>query len=203
MPEGFFNATEGSGKKLHTWQRTIGANDVHDEVILHGEPHLASYTTIPGAVSIATVNDHVLELMAGSTLVVYVRRIEVYQVALATAAAVAQFNILRLTTAGTGGTAQNLVPLDTTDAAAGATSMTLPTTKGTEGSIVWRGAAMVTQTVPTAGGDLQLFAIDFDKLRTKGLRIPAGTSNGIALKNLTAVAACTVFVNVWLSEANF
>jgi len=204
MAESVVAVTEGAGKKLHTNSRTIGANTVEDEYILNGEPFLATYSTVPGAISIATANDHILTINAGASLHVYIRRMEVYQVALATTAAMASFNLLRTTTAApTGGTAQNQLPFDSTDSAAGATSMTLPTVKATEGNIMWRGSYMMTQTVATAGGSAKMFEVNFDQLRTKGLRIPAGTTNGMAFKSLTAIAAATIFVNIWYSEANF
>ena len=40
MSEAFINVTEGSGKKAHTNQRTIGANDVQDEYVVTGRPVL-------------------------------------------------------------------------------------------------------------------------------------------------------------------
>jgi hypothetical protein len=44
---------------------------------------------------------------------------------------------------------------------------------------------------------------DFDRPRSKPLIIAAGATNGIAVKNLNAIAAATVFINVWLDESNF
>lgn len=206
MPESFVNVTEGSGKKLHTWQRTIGANTVEDEVILQGEPYLATYaTTTPGGGVLATTaNSHIVEWMAGASLNLYLRRLLVYQVVLATTAAISEWQLWSLTTAGTGGTVQTIYKLDTADAAAGLTAMTLPTVKGAESNRLWTGTAMVTQTVPTAGGDLLLIDLDFDKMfRGKGPRVAAGVANGLALKNTTAHAACAVAVTAYWSEANF
>lgn len=204
MPEGFFNATEGSGKKLHTWQRTIGANDVHDEYVLMGEQPLATYAANSPTVSIATANDHPMQLMASASVNLYVRRIMVYLAGLATTAVNAEFRIFRLTTAGTGGTSTASVAFDTTAGAAGGAAMTLPTAKGTEGSRMWIGDAQLTQTVSaTPGKDALLFDLLFDGEHLPALRVPAGASNGIAFKNVTAVAGASIAVNVWWSEANF
>ena len=206
MAEAFVNVTEGSGKKLHAFDKTIGANTVLDEVMVNGEPYLATYAggqALTGA-SIATANDHQLQIMAGASLNVYVRRILVYQSVLVTTAAIGQFEIRRLSTAGTGGTSLSVAALDTTDPAAGATMMALPTVKGTEGNRVWTGTAGLMQTAPTAGVSTQMFDIDFDKfLRGKALRIAAGTTNGIAFKNLAAYAGGSISVWAWISEANF
>jgi hypothetical protein len=165
---------------------------------------MPSYTCSPAAgISIATANDHTFEVMAGASLNLYIRRIEVYQLVAATTAAFCQFIVYRLTTAGTGGTAQTVTALDNSDSAASATVMTLPTVKGTETFRIWNGTCVVTQTVPVAGGPTKLVDIDFDRLKTKANRVPAGTTNGIGLKCITAVAAATVVFNVTWGEANF
>jgi hypothetical protein len=204
MAESIVQVTEGSGKKLHTNSRVIGANTVEDEYILHGENFLASYICRAGAaISAATANDHLLQLMAGSTLNLYIRRVRIYQAGLATTAAIATIQLWRLTTAGTGGVANTPQPYDSTDAASGATGMTLPTAKGTETTHYVGVTAGFIQTVPTGGLNTLILDIDFDKLRIKCPRIPAGTANGFAIKNTTAIAAATVFPVIDFVEANF
>lgn len=204
MAESIVQVTEGSGKKLHTFQRTIGGISVEDEVIIQGEPYLASYVARAGAaVSVATANDHLLQLMAGATLNLYIRRIRLYQAGLATAAAIATMQLWRLTTAGTGGTANTPQLWDTTDAAAGATGMTLPTVKGTETELYLPFTVGFIQTAPTGGFNTLLADFDFERMRIKCPRIPAGTANGFAIKNTTAIAAGTVIPVIDFSEANF
>jgi hypothetical protein len=203
MAESSVQVNSGAGPKLRTWNRTIGGVSVEEEAMFLAEQPLAEYTINSAAVSIATANDHVMQVMAGATLHVYVRRIRVWQAALATTAAITQFQVLRLTTAGTGGTAIAVSALDTADAAAGATAMTLPTVKGTEGTAIMRPTAIVTQTAPVAGGSSLLLDLDFQSLRGKSLRIPAGAANGIVLKIISATAAATVFPQIEVTEANF
>jgi hypothetical protein len=143
--------------------------------------------------------------MAGAALVVYVRQIRIYQVALATAAAIVRWQVGRLTTAGTGGTAQAAAQaLDSTDAACGATCMTLPTVKGTEAATsVRNGTFGVIQTAPTAGPLPLVAVIDFSALRHKSLRIPIGVANGIHVKNIDAAAATTFHIEIDFVEATF
>lgn len=206
MADTSFAVTAGSGTDLHTVTTSIGGSTVHDQVIKHGEPYLATYVIASaGSVSIATAADHVVQIMAGSTLNVYIRRIRVFQTTVATAAAMAQLHIFRLTTAGTGGTSITPAPIDTTDSAAGATAMTLPTAKGTESTRVGMASASLIQTNPTGGpGNATLLADwNFDQLRTKGLRIAAGTSNGIAVKTINAHASANVNFEIVIAEANF
>jgi hypothetical protein len=206
MPESFVNVTEGSGKKLHSWQRTVGANTVEDEYVLQGENALATYCfpTLGAASSTATANSHLLQIMAGASLKVRIRRIEMHQSGLATTATFMQTTIVRLTTAGTGGTAVTPSPLDPADAASGATAMMLPTVKGTEGVGIAGASCYMMQTVTASAQMTNPIAVwDFDRPRSKPLIIPAGAANGIAVKNLTAVAAGTVHFTVWFDESTF
>ena len=94
--ESFVNVTEGSGKKLHTNQRTIGANAVEDEYVLPGEFPLPGYFAVANAVAATTANDHLLQVMAGASLKVRIRRISVSQNQLATARGILQCGVSEL-----------------------------------------------------------------------------------------------------------
>ena len=207
MAESIVQVTEGSGKKLHTWNRTIGANSVEDEYVLLGENALASYTIYPlsGAVtSTATANSHLLQIMAGASLKVRIRRIEMYQTVVATTATLMEVRLIRLSTAGTGGTAVTPQPLDQGDAASGATAMVLPTVKGTETSTIGGGAAYMMQTIAASAAMTEpLLVWDFDRPRSKPLILSAGTTNGICVKNSAAVAGGNVCFMVWFDESSF
>jgi hypothetical protein len=205
MAESQIQVTEGVGKKIHTFARTVGANTVEDEVVIVGQPFLATYTAIATIISAATAASHLMQLMAGASLNVYVTRVRLTQVAAATTGAFARAHIIRLSTAGTGGTAATPSPLDSSDAASGATGMTLPTVKGTESSTLYPGSFRAIQTIGASGGgqDAVLLDWDFDRLRQKPIRIPAGAANGICLKQVDAVAAMTVDVMVQFYEASY
>lgn len=206
MPESLVQVTEGTGKKLHTWQKTIGANTVEDEIVILGDQYQATYTVTTGfGIAASTALSHGIQVMAGASLNVYIRRIKVTQVAMATAAVLTDLNLTRLTTAGTGGTVLTTVAFDTTDAASGATAMSLPTVKGTEGTGPWREAVYWLQTMPVSGGagTGTVFDFDADRLRSKPIRIPAGTANGLAVKFVTAPAVATCAIEVLFTEANF
>lgn len=201
MPESLVQVTSGAGPKLHTFQRTIGANNVEDEFVIPGEYPLASYSVAVNAnVAIATANSHLLQIMAGASNYVRIRRIRLYQTQLATALAFHTFDLVRLTTAGTGGTAYTPRPFDTSDAAAGATAMTLPTVKGTEG-VVLDSISITLVAAATAGVNL---IWEWTQLPgTKPIIIPAGATNGIAFKNTTSAAAGSVRLVVELVETTF
>lgn len=205
MTDTFLEVTAGSGVKLHTHSKSVSGSTVHDEVIVHGEPQLAAYVVAnTSAISFATANSHLLQVMAGASLKVRLRRLRVYQMGMATTATVGQIGLYRLSTAGTGGTSYTPQLMDPGDAAAGATGMTLPTGKGTEGAVLWMGSVYLMQTV---GASAQLnepiIDLDWDKLRLKAPVISAGTANGLALKNVTGIAGATVFVVADIEEASY
>ena len=204
MAEGIVEVTAGSGTKLHSWSKTVGANTVHDEFTLPGEFPYASYTVLGTSVSAATSTDHALQLMAGSSLNVRVRRIEVQQAALITAASELTIHILRLTTAGSGGTSVTPSKHDNADSASGATAQTLPSSKGTEGAIIDVLRLWPIQTYSTAGGPGGGQRDQWEQRpNSKPILIPAGTSNGIALKILTGRAGLTIDCIIEFVETNF
>lgn len=204
MAESIVQINEGTGKKLHTFNRTIGANSVEDEVIIEGEPYLAGYTVSDDTRSTATANSHLWQVMAGASLKVRVRRIEIFQSVMATAAVLIELRLYRLSTAGTGGGALTGVALDPGDAAAGFAGMSLPTVKGTETGLIGVVKPYMMQTI-AASNQLTnpIYVFDFERFRSKPLIINAGTTNGIAIKNVTAVAGGSLGVLMYLDESNF
>ena len=124
-----------------------------------------------------------------------------------TAASIQRLQLVFRSSASTGGTAVTPAKLDTADAASGATAMTLPTGKGTEAAnpISTQTAVAtqaVTATYPGTPG-LLLARWDFDRLRSKPLIIDVGTTKGICVKNITAIAGGTVYVNALIDETSF
>jgi hypothetical protein len=94
--------------------------------------------------------------------------------------------------------------MDPAEAASGATAMTLPTVKGTEGVNVALAAPYMIQTLGASTPFANpIVTWDFDRMRTKPPIIAAGVANGFAIKNVTAIAAATVTVMVWIDETNF
>ena len=200
MAETFITA---DSKKIHYWDRTIGANTVLDEFTLPGEYPLASYSIVTSNVAISTANAHCLQIMAGSSLNVRIRSIHIEQAANTTGVSVQNIEIRRLTTAGTGGTAITPEKFNTADAASGATAMTLPTVKGTETGVlvstvlICRQALLATATQPDD---------DFVWRQNPNgapIVIPAGTANGIAIKVLNGVTSATAAINVEIVETSF
>jgi hypothetical protein len=199
MAEAFVNVTEGSGKKLHGWDRTIGANTVVDEFTLPGEYPMGTYTISAAAIATTTAASHLLQIMAGASLNVRVRRIFLSQNAAPGSVSICPLQIVRVTTAGTGGGAITARPFDNADAAAGAGGLTLNTVKGTEGNILWD------QTIWLGTGAIPIVSpfVWTQMPNSKPIIIPAGVANGIVIKNTLGIATSTVDITVELVETAF
>lgn len=203
MSEGFVNVTEGSGKKLHTNEYTVGANTVGDEVVVLG-PHPYPTYTVTTVASTGTANDHLLCLNAGASLKVRVHRIYIEQTSNAASASAISLQVLRTTTAApTGGTALTPGSFDTSDAAAGATGRSLPTVKGTESTVLLEGRVLMRQTIATTGAQEN----DRWEWRVtptgKPIIIPAGTTNGLVIKSTVAVGSGGAVVTMEFTETAF
>jgi hypothetical protein len=204
MAESIVQVNEGTGKKLHTFQRTIGANIVEDEVVILGEHYLPTFVATAGGISTATVGDDAIQIMAGAATIVRIRRIRMEQDGLVTAAAVSTWSVGRLTAAGTGGTALTPQKMDTADTLGSTAAFAVP--NATHGTIAatyhFRRSLFLVQTAPVGG----LGNVAWEWLAMPGgkpLIIPAGVANGIAVRNQTARAGGSVSIEVEFTETSF
>lgn len=180
----------GSDYKQWFVSRTDGSDTVLAPLGVEAEPEIATYVIQFAGIALSTANSHICQVMAGASLRVGIRRIVLWQVANATSIALFQYRLFRLTSAGTGGSSITPAAHDPAESAAGATAMTLPSAKGTESTQVGHGRHLIHTTATTIGLPPQTW--DFTKLRTKALWIAAGTSNGVALKNISSDSTATV-----------
>lgn len=202
MADSSIAVTAGSGTNIHSSSRSYAGSTKHDQYTLPAEYDLPSYILTGTAVSIAVANDHILAIMAGASLNVRIRRIRIEQASNATTAGFTNFDIYRLTTAGTGGTAVTPAAFDTTDTA-GATGRTLPAVKGTETTFLLRTTLIMRQAVLTTATQPEEMYEWVQLPNMKPIVIPAGTSNGLALKSSTASAGATVHVTFEFVETSF
>ena len=204
MAESLIQVTEGTGKKIHTSSRLVGANTVEDAYQLPGEYPGATYMVGSGAVSAAVSNDHVLAIWAGASSPVRIRRITIYHGnPTANAQVHALISIMRLTTAGSGGTAVTPVKYDPGSAAAGATARTLPTGKGTETDVLRR-LRLMTFNAAAATGSGEPSYVEWEQHPGGSpIIIPAGVANGIALKIGGSYTGLTLDINVEFVELGY
>jgi hypothetical protein len=204
VAENIVQVTEGSGKKLHTWDTTIGANLVQDEFTIPGQNPYATYIANIQGASGATANDHLLCVNAGASLKVRVLRVRIDQRSGATAASIAGFQLVRTTTgAPTGGTAVTPAPFDTADAASGAAGRSLPTVKGTETTVLMDWQMVARQVPSTSSAQADDFFEWTPTTWGKPIIIPTGTTNGLVVKNGSAVAGVTWNVQIEFIETAF
>lgn len=191
--------TEGVGKMLHAVQRSVASNTVYADAIVISEAYLPTYTATATTAMTMGANDHLFELQGSTLNRLLIRSIEVTQLANATAVSAA-VQLLRTTTAGTGGTSYTPVALDPTSSATTATFRGgLSANKGTEGGVLgeW------TMQMSAAPGVLAAptFVKEWRDPRVQPPTIAAGNANGICLKLITAVTTGTVHIVVTFSEA--
>ena len=196
MAEGNVNVTEGSGKRLHVWDRTISSTLVHAQFMLPDEYPYACYSVVGDNVSVATSAAHVMQIMSGSSTYTRIRRIHIMQAANATTAGLLTIECRRITSAGTGGTSVTPAKYDNGDSASSATAQTIPTSKGTESTVIWQKRMQLRQSYATFNEQILWEQLP----NTKPIIIPSGTSNGIALKVVTGQAGATVDVTVEFVE---
>ena len=184
-------AEPGSPSKyLHTNARTISAVAREDQYVLLGQPAYPTYTAIASGISIATTAAHVLMVMADGTNYTRLVRATVTPTDdIPAAANVATIQIVRLSTAGSGGGAVTVGAMDSADTYAG-TVQTLPSAKGTEGVVLWQGRIPLVAAQPVV-----IPPVYFEQHpHAKPLTFGTATSSGIAFKVVTGIASCTLDV---------
>lgn len=199
MPVSSVRVTEGSGPYLHTWQRTVASVNREEQYVQIAEPALPTFSVVASGISTATAASHLLQIMAPASACVRIHRIRVEQFANATSASANSLSVVRLTTAGTGGVTLVPRPFDTSDTS-GATAMTLPTAKGTEGVELLRTALVFRQAIATTQAQLDETWEWTQAPGRKPIIIPPGTANGIAITNPGAIAGATVMIYVEFAE---
>jgi len=168
-------------KYLHTNQRTISSTAREDQYVLPGMGAYPTYSVTRTSISGATTAAHLIQIMGDGTN--YSRLLRVHLIPLqSTSASGVRVQIVRLSSAGTGGTAITPAPYDTADTYAGG-AMTLPSSKGTEGAALytWFGYS------PTANGVVYPLRWEAQP-QAKPIVFGTATTSGIAVKIVTGVA---------------
>lgn len=200
----FIQVTSGAGPKIATGPTYTdeSSNVVQDQKILFGIPYHSTFTVAVPQVVATTGNSHMIQVMAGSSLNVYILFLLTTQYGAVGAVSALGLQVLRLTSAGTGGTVITPRPMDTTDAI-GATAMSLPTVKGTEGSQLWQQSVWLgTAAIPSPISRFE-YPGETPEYLHKPIKILAGTANGICLKNIGSIASSSMDIQVVGIETPF
>ena len=196
----YIGVNEGTGKQLACSTYTENSQIVFDQKVIPGEPYIPTYSITTATVTVGTTaGSHLLEIMAGGALNVRLRRFQIIGFDYPATAQKSQFGLYRLTTAGTGGTVLTPSPADPADTA-GATAMTLPTSKGTETTLLLSGRIEWAGGTPLTSG----YMWEWSQLpNAKPIIIPVGAANGLAFKNIAAVVATSFLFNIEFQETSF
>lgn len=146
--------------------------------VVGGQSTLATYSFGTGPLA-PTAARQLFVIEAPASGVIRLQRIIIWQPGSQTTAGLVTLQLLRTTTASSGGTAITPAPVDSSDAAYGGIVRSLPTS-GTESTVLDQIAVYV----PAALAAFTPIVIDYAVLDSlKAPVIPAGTANGIALKH--------------------
>lgn len=138
MPEGYVQLpVDSTGKKLRTYEKTVGANTVHEQyVLIAGFP--TYYYQSASSSAVGPVVHFDLFNASGSGITVKVRKLFLQQTYVAQTGTAATFTVDRTSAVGTGGSSITGIPSDSVDGniSASVTSRSLPT-GGATSSVTW------------------------------------------------------------------
>ena len=194
MPTSLIGIDEpaAADKNLRTWSRSVSATTVESQFTLPEEHVIVSQSAVAAGISTATSLDHLIVVEADGTLYTRIRRIWVQQVVAATSATLARLQLVRTTTASTGGTTVTGRPYDGGDADYAGRIATLPTAKGTEDDILVHGRLWLTNSIAANPNTWEWEA----RPDMKPIILAPAVTNGLALKIVTGIAAGQVDILV-------
>ena len=187
---------------LHYNARTISAVSREDQYVLPGQNAYPTYIARADGISIATVDSHVLQIMADGTN--YSRLLRYWITATSdgpVADTTIQIGLVRLTTAGTGGSAVTPAPYDTADTYAGG-AMTLPSSKGTESTTLHRWFLNAESAPASTNAFSQDFVWEASRW-AKPIIFGTGTGAGLCWKVIQEVASCSLSIHAEFVVSSF
>lgn len=174
-------------KYLHTSSRSYGGTTKEDQFWLPAQPVRTTYRGYAGAISSATSASHIGFIQADGTNYTFITGFWLPQTTLAGSASTANIQVIRTSTAGTGGTTISAYPVDAGDTSPyGGTLMTLPTGKGTEGVTLLGGPVGMVAAQPMNYLNQWWYRFGFDE---KPIVIGTATTDGVCWKIVTGIAS--------------
>jgi hypothetical protein len=184
--------TEGSDKYLHTNQRSIGGTAREEQATYAAQSPNATYTAVADDVSTATANAHLLQIMADGTNYSRLVGFTIEPTENGPASdSILKVALYRLTTAGSGGSSIGEGAYDDADSYSG-DIQSLPSTKGTEGALLWTGYLPLDAAYAGFGPRKLEWSV---KPYAKPIIFGVDTADGLAFKVIDAVASAAVCIN--------
>jgi hypothetical protein len=186
-------------KYLHTQSRSYSGTTKEDQLFLKAYPTRVTYRAYASAVITTTSASHLIFIQADGTNYTFINGLYIKQTTLAGAAATANIQLVRTSTAGTGGGAISAYPMDASDTSPyGGTIQTLPTAKGTEGVTLDGFPVALVAAQPMDTRNQYFYRFDDDE---KGIVIGTATTDGIAVKLITGIATSKFDLTLELTVA--
>lgn len=179
MAESSISITEGSGKDLQTYARSVASTTRENQYVLPGESGLPTYTAF-ATMRANVANSHLMIIQGDGTNYARLRRLTIKQANIATASTM-EIKVFRTSTEGTGGTAVTPRSIGLGDAVYGGTVATLPTTKGTEGAQLLQFRIGLAAANPVTRENMGEW---IQQPNAKPVQFGTGPDNGIAIKNI-------------------
>ncbi len=199
MSESVVGVDDGTDKFLHTDQRTISSTAKESQFVLEEEAVRATYSAIATSVSTATSSSHMLSINGDGTNYVRLRRLNITQTVAAGAATLANIQIVRISTLASGGGAITARPYDAGDSAFGGTAQSLPSSKGTEGTVLWIGRLWLTNSIAAQPNTIEWVA----RSNMKPIIFGTATTDGIVIKIATGIASGQVDVSAEFTVSSY
>lgn len=186
-------------KQLHTQSRSYGGTTKEDQLFLKAQSTRVTYRAYCSAIITTTSASHLAFIQADGTNYTFITGFWIAQTTLAGSVATANIQLIRTSTAGTGGGAISAYPLDAADTSPYAgTIQTLPTGKGTEGVTLMGGPVGLTATNPMTTVNQWFWRADDDE---KPITIGTATTDGICIKIITGIATSKVDITLEFTVA--
>ncbi len=184
MPESSIGITDGSGKNLATFSRSIASTTREVQYIVPGEFVLPTYTAFVTARA-NTALSHLLVIQGDATNYGLLRRLTIKQANIATASTM-EIKVFRTTTAPVGGTSVSGRSFDLGDTTPYAGVITsLPTTKGTESDLMLQFRIGLASANPITKDNMGEWV---QAANSKPIRFGTTPGSGLAVKNIGSSA---------------
>ena len=203
MTDSAVSISTGTDAYLHSNSRSIGGTAKEEQYALPAWGADPTYQVIMDDVSPDTATDHIMQIMADGTNYTRLVRLEIRPTENYPASeATLKLALYRLTTAGTGGTAEADSPYDDSDTYAGDMRNT-PSSKGTEGQLLDTMYIGLETAASIVGWSQDSPYVWTPPANGKPIVFGTAVTEGIALKVIDAVASTALLIKATIATTPY
>jgi hypothetical protein len=191
--------SDAADKYLWTYQHTVGGTASQAQVYVPGPVPWPTYTVSATQMTLATASSHLLFVQADGTNYSRLKSVRIHISSLPAAASIAWIALSRVSTVGTGGTAQSFAAHDTSDTYGG-TAQKLPSSPGSTAGTLKDWRIYIPTSVGTATPNVVEWEVPYGG---KDIIFGTATTAGLALVNVTGIAAAMVDIQLEFTTTTF